>query len=490
MSKTTLLYKDVAPGAESDAVITAPGAQEMSDIEALPVGTDELPAATCELNQWGLDGSFVFASEITPAFWSKAMSGEDCAFADGEEPQITITFSQQYSSVGISFRFDSATGGYCSALNVKWYQGETLKADQDFYPTSVEYFCKQQVQSYNKIVVTIKKTSLPNHYAKIDRIIFGVHRSFGMSELRKASIVNEMDLIGETLPISKMSWTLDSMDDIEYMFQMKQQVDASNNESLIGVYYIDSYKHPSTHVYQIECVDAIGVLGDTTFDGGVYSEKSAKDLMTELSAPFDVEFDEDVSDMGVTGVLKAGTRRSAIQQLMFAWGYCVSTDGTSTLHVFSPVAADSEADLVPLERTFLGASVSTDAIVTEVQVTAHTYTESSSGGIEINGVKYEDTKAVYTVKNPNVTANDKQKVKKVADATLVSPAIAQSVAQRVYDYYLRRDTGKAKIVYFGEKLGDRLTIPNSCGGYTAGNLTKMEIKLSNTVVYTGEVKGV
>lgn len=92
--------------------------------------------------------------------------------------------------------------------------------------------------------------------------------------------------------------------------------------------------------------------------------------------------------------------------------------------------------------------------------------------------------------NPDVTATDKQNIKKISDATLVSPAIAPAVAQRVYEYYLRRNTNKSKIVYNGEKLGDCLTIPNSWGSANTGNLAKMEIKLSNTVVYSSESKGV
>ena len=125
MSKTTLLYKDVAPGAALDATVTAPTAQTRSALAQIPFGTEESPAITGELNQYGLDGTFVLASEISPAFWSEAMSGADGSFANGVEPQITVTFSKQYSSVGISFRFDSATGSYCSALNIKWYQGDT-----------------------------------------------------------------------------------------------------------------------------------------------------------------------------------------------------------------------------------------------------------------------------------------------------------------------------------------------------------------------------
>ena len=487
MSKTTLLYKDVAPGAALDAAVTAPAAQTRSVLTELPGGTTEEPAATGELNQWGLDGSFALASEVSPAFWSEAMSGADGSFAAGTEPQITIAFSQQYSSVGISFRFDTATGGYCSALRIQWYQGTTLKAEQDFTPDSVEYFCQKRVESYNKVVLTFRKTNLPYRYAKVDHVIFGVHRSFGMAELRKASAVNEIDLSGTTLPSSKLSWTLDSRDNIDFMFQLKQPVEVRNDNILVGVYYIDSYKRTSGHVYPIECCDAIGVLNDMAFAGGVYSGKSAKALIAELAAPFEVEFDADVADLSVTGILKAGTRRGAIQQLLFVWGYCVSTDGRAELRVFSP---GTEAATVPPGRTFLGASASTEAIVTEVQVTAHTYAEAENGDVEVNGVKYADSKTVYSVKNPNVTATDKQKVVKVTDATLVSPDAAQTVAQRLYAYHQRRSTGKAKVVFAGERLGDCLSLPDNCGGATVGNLEKMEIKLSNTVVYTGGVKGV
>ena len=52
MSKTTLLYKDIAPGAALDATVTAPTAQDRSALAQLPGGTVEEPAATGELNQW------------------------------------------------------------------------------------------------------------------------------------------------------------------------------------------------------------------------------------------------------------------------------------------------------------------------------------------------------------------------------------------------------------------------------------------------------
>lgn len=86
--------------------------------------------------------------------------------------------------------------------------------------------------------------------------------------------------------------------------------------------------------------------------------------------------------------------------------------------------------------------------------------------------------------NPDVIATDKQNVIEVADATLVSPDIGQATAQRVYDYYAKRITTNAKIVWAGELLGDFVTLPTAWGNTNAGNLRRMEVKLSNTVVAT------
>ena len=222
MSKTTVLYKDTAAGAERDASVSAEGHSDFSNIEKLPEGVSPKGAATLENNQWLLGGNFVFLENEETAFWSKDMSLNDCTFAS--PPVITVDFTKQYSSVGISLVFDTAGENYCSSLNIKWYQGETLKSEKDFEPDSPLYFCENRVESYNKIVITLNKTSLPFRRAKIQQIIFGLHRTFDMSELRAVSVTNEMSLISDELPVSTLRWTLDSRADVDFMFQIKQPV--------------------------------------------------------------------------------------------------------------------------------------------------------------------------------------------------------------------------------------------------------------------------
>lgn len=483
MAKTTVVYKDIAVGAADAGTATATGGTAESDLSLLLHGANTGLVATLEDNAWILDGSVDRCySESEYAFWSSAMSDGECVLSP--QPTIEITFSEQFSSTGVTLTFDGLPGGWCSAVNIKWYQGAALKADVDFAPNATTYFCEKRVESFDKLVLTLKKTNLPYRHAKLNQLLVGVVRTFEADEFRSASITNEMDETAIELPVSTFSWVLDSKKDADYLFQLRQPVEVYNRASLLGVYYIDDSSRTSARVYKISCKDALGVLSDTAFVGGAYlSGVSAKTLLTQLAAPFTVEFVEGLADTTLKGVLTAGTNREAIQQVLFAWGVCLATDGGDTLRVFPLPSSPVE---IPQGRTFADTSVKTDSVVTEVQVVAHTYTMDTGGSVEISGVKYADAQTVYAVKNPNVTANDRANVKKIENATLVSTDIGQKTAQRVYERYAKRDTITARIVYAGEKLGDRVKIYTPWGTQVEGNVKKMEIKLSNTVVIKAE----
>lgn len=486
MSKTTVTYKDVAVGAQEDAAFAAVGATNESTIAKLADGVVPGKIITLEHDRWALDGTFdKFYEQSEVAFWSREISGADGTF--DADPVITVTFDQQYSSMGISFVFDDATGEYVSLLNIKWYQSDALKADQDFTPNAARYFCSKRVESYDKLMITLKKTYPARRRAKINRIVFGVERTFGMTELRKASITNEMDENSVELPISTFAWTLDSAADVDYLFQLKQPVEVWNSDNLLGVYYINASSRVAKRVYDIDCHDALGVLSESQFDGGAYlSGVSAKTLLETLCAPFVVEYAVGVTDKTLKGIVEAQSKRDAIQQVIFAWGVCLATDGGSKLRVFNLPDA---AKVIPKNRTFVGASVDTASIVTAVKVTAHTYEADSNGNVQIGGASYNDTETVYTVNNPDVTATDRQNVVEITGATLVSADIGQTTAQRVYNYYQKRDTVSAKIVYAGERLGEKISVYTPWDNLVSGHLKKMEITLSNTVAYKAEVIG-
>lgn len=472
MSK--IAYKDIAPGAADAAGVTTESASLFSTPNDILNGKTVPAYATLEFNQWALTGTKKSYSGEMVAFWSAEMSGEDGYFSN--PPVITVTLSDLFSSTGITLSFDTAAGDYCSEVEIAWYKDDEALADVKFQPTAPVYFCSNSVEGYNKIVLTMTRTSMPFRYAKLTRFEFGSIREFGMEKLRSAYLTQDLHPISLELPIDSMTWTLEDSDDIDYIFQLKQPVEVYNGDTLLAVYYINKSSRSAKHRYKIDCIDAIGVLDDSPFVGGVYTDYSAKQLIEDIvDGAFSVAFE--VDDVALSGAIFPGTKRTALQQVLFALGACASSSGYE-IRVFSldTVLAEVEED-----RTYSGAAVETSAVVTAVEVASHTYTQDEAGGVEIGGAKYRDEVATYTVTNPNATANDKANIKTVTDATLISPDIAQAAAQRVYDYYSMRKKVTAKIVLKGEVVGDYVAVPNPWAGTTAGNITKMEITLSNTV---------
>lgn len=481
-----LIYKDVAIGADADAAFSAPDKKPFANLD-LAAGYVSEPYYTLEQNHWLLNGEFYNRGEEEVAYWSDSMSDENCEFAN--PPVITIDFDNQYSTMGLSILFNSATGDYCNDVDISWYQGSTLKASGHFEPDSVSYFCSQEAIAWNKIVITLNKTSLPYRYAKIEQIVFGIIREFGLDELRSASVTNETNLISAELPDSTLDFELNNKEIIDFMFQLKQPIEARDGSSLLGVYYIESSNRKGVRNYTVSAKDAIGVLSEQNFDGGAYlSGISAKTLVsTIVGGLFDVEYGDGVVDTTLYGVLLSQDKRSALQQVLFAWGVYATTDGGYSIKIKTQ---SGTARTISETETYQGVSVSRSAIITQARVVAHTYTADSSGSVKIGNNSYKDTETVYTVNNPDVTVNDKQNVKEVKDATLVSTHNGQAVAQRVYDYYSRRETHSSKVLMNGEQLGDELIQPTPWETTITGNVEYMHITLSHIVAADIESLGV
>lgn len=482
MSKTTIVYNDIAPGAARSAGFSGTEYEGFSLLDELRNEHEQVNIASLERNIWALNGTFQFRDNQVIPFWSISLSDGECNLPT--HPTIEIEFPTQYSSTGITLQFDELPGAYCSELNVKWYRDRTLIADADFFPSGNTAVCVHRAELYNKITITFRKTALPYRRVRLKQIIFGIVRRYGMDEIRSARVTNQANHISVELPISTLEWTLDSDNDINFMFQFKQPVKAENDGLTIGVYYITETRRTSKSVYNIRCQDAIGVLDDDTFDGGFYANYSAKQLFSEIvNNDFEIDFGT-VQDVNLTGLLPSMTKRAALQQVLFGWGVCAATDGGEVIRVFE---LGSKPCHIGHDRAYTGVSVQTSASITAVKVTAHNYTEDPNGSIEIDGKKYSDTQTTYTINNPDVTENTKANVLKIEGANFINGANVKETAQRVYNFYMKRDTADVKIIWKGELVGDCITVPDSWDGTHTGNISRMDIALSNTVAANTQV---
>lgn len=487
-----IVYKDIAIGADTDASVSAVGADAISNVALLPFGVETADIATLELNKWGLGGTAKIYNGQDIALISAAMSGADCTFAS--PPSVTVSFDSNYTTLGIYLRFATNTVDYATSVTLTWYQDTAQLAQKTFYPDGLSFFCENTVTAYNKLVITINAANLPYRYARLEQIVFGVVREFDKRELGSVDITQKVNLISAELSINTLDWTLKSKTGVDYVFQLKQPVEAYNNGNLIGVFYIDDQAtRTAEHAYTIPCSDAIGVLDGYDFTAVMYLDKDAVTAMQEIvGGVFELDIDSSFSAVTLTGLIPDGTRRTALQQVAFAIGAIVSTAGSKKIRVY-PAASGTPTE-IPVKRIYDAPSVKQDAVVTSIVVTYHSYVvgSGSSGDdvITVGGVKYVHTTGTTRVDNPNVTASDMQNVKTVKDATLVNPSNAAAVAARVYSYYQRRNTVGSKIVVDAEEPYSYITVPTKWGTAATGHIQSMKIKLSNTTAVEITIKAV
>lgn len=484
-----LIYKDVALGADEDAAVTATEAESFSDVDKIPFGVEAPAIATAELNGWGLTHDYQVYDDNRVAFWSKERSGADCSF--DSPPTITLAFDQQYTSTGLTVRFSPATMDYCTEIGVTWYQGGVVKRSGTYYPDAPNYVVAEMVEAYDKLVFTFAKTNLPGKRLKIEKLTIGVIREFGGDELTGANFLHEISPISDTVPVNVLDATFHSKDDVEFVFQRKQPVEGYNGDELIGVYYIETGKRTGARDYTIACSDILGVWEIEEYGGGIWINDTA--LTSILSSVFgDVKYFDispEYSASTLRGFIEPGTKRTALQQIAFALGAVVDTSGTDKVKLY-PVPTGT-GTTIPATKTYIGGSVDVADKVTEVTVTAYVIFDERPGdnqeAIEFNGVKYRyytDTKHAY---NPDVISTDLPNKVKFDKSYLVNLSNAQSLADNIMAYYMRREKYAFKHVLNGQETGGRATVTLPWGGEVNGNITKMSISVTGITVSDTEM---
>lgn len=477
-----IIYKDIAADAEAEVVFTATGQTSFSSLDLHAADTPKY--ATLEPARWLLDGSFAIKPPpATVPFWSDEISDADGTFAT--PPTITCSFANRHTSTGITIEFEPESNEYCDSINVKWYRGASQIAEENFSPDAPSYICERTVSNFDKIVITLIKTSKPFRRARVNRITIGALRIFGGDELRTASCVNQMDILSSSLPASQLSFTLESKKAIDYVFTEKQPVEMRIGDDLVGTYYISSSERTALRTYKVTAFDAIGVLGDEDFPGGAYiNGKNASEIVAEIIGG---AFPVTVTAVNVKlyGVLLPQTKRAALQQVLFAWGAVAATDGSNAIRIFD---LPSTPTAIGTDRTYTGVSVTKTAIVTQASVVSHSYAADPAGIIVIGNNRYTDTQTIYTVTNPDAIAA-KENVKSVSAATLISSHNYAAVLSRMLNYYNRRIVHKSKILYNGERLGDCVAQPTPWQSTEVGNIERVNVIMSGVVAANVEARG-
>lgn len=499
MANWYIEYADIAVGADQATTITATGAADFSNLGRVPYGATDGSYITLEHNNWVLDGTFtpLPTSENNLGFFSESLSKADCSFATN--PTITATLSDLFSSSGIQFDFSRALNDFAASLTLTWFHDETQLATADFTPNDPVFFCRQEVESYNKVVVEFKTTSKPYQRVKLAELAYGYFIKFEPIDCISISITQQLDPIAAILPESKLNFEINTLANVSFMFQEKQPVTVYlEDDSVLGAFYIKSSKQPSIHRYTLECEDAIGVLSDIPYTPTIYTTATnAKTVVQSiLGDRFSLSWSADIEDETIKGYISAKTAREAIQQICFAIGAVCHTANYNGLTI-TKLSTDNTA-LVQTANIYSGNSIERNAVLTSLNILAHSYEETAdeSGNDVIkiqtgDGTKYyKHSTAKTTIENPNIARSAKRNVFEINDATLVNSDNVATIAQRVYDFLLKTSTHNVKFkrTSADEKLGAYIQAQTPFGDNAAGFLESATITLSGIIAIDGRYK--
>lgn len=549
--ETSISFGLVDATAKPDSTFSTADKQPFIDMQELK--RDELEIkrfATLERDYFRLDGTFeLFPDNPTPhdfGLWSASMSDEN---GDFETPIVlTVEFTEQHSSLGLTFTFHETTGDYCDNLNVKWY-GAALLSDINYKPDSTVYFADNEVDGYRKIVITFYSTIRPYRYLKLVQLDFGQIKLFADGDLISANVFEEIDPISSELRINTLDFTLYS-ENAEFSIlnpqgiftRLQQRQPLRVHRYLdgvkknVGTYYLDEWENEDEHNINMKAIDLVGVIDGTKFMGGMYNGVTAATIVQQIMASADAEFQLHSSLVNIilSGYIPICTHREALQQVAFAIGAIVDCSRYHKIKIY-PVP-DAVSGVIGKDRKFEGHKLKLKQLVTGVEVTAHKYiavdevvellndnlstgtyevtfnepvhslsiigatiTSSgvnyarinviSAGNVILTGKKYTDSKQIYGAYNTNLAIGEKANVLTVESATLISNSNAQAVAQRVYDYYQQRHQDDGEILLKNEECGQLVEISSLNNQKIKGIVEKLDIDLTGGFIANATITG-
>lgn len=526
--KLRVSYTDIAVGAKENFAPSATGQASKSDPSRLQSQTPTpIYANPCEIYSALLDGTLTIPESTAPyALVSNSLSSD----TDGtfETPLVlTLTATGQYTSQGITLTFDETSNRYATAVNIKWYRGDTLLSDKDFTPDSPNYFCANKVENYNKLVISFTKMNMPSNRLYLTDILYGSIRNFGRDELENFSLLQEVEPVSETISVNTVNFTLKKQSDVDFIFQEKQSVFTYLDDTLVQTTFITHYERNSDRTYDIESEDYISILDDSPFDGGICSGKNAAALIGEMLSPLKVEYAiaDELTTATLTGYIPQCSCREALNQIAFALGAVVDTSYSDKVKLYK--LPDTVAGTLNAENTFTGQTTTFRDKLTELRLTAYSYVagttaytayqaaDSGTGngitvtfpeplhslsitngtivsqsvnqavinansGCVLTGKKYDKTQTVITKRNPLVLAGDKENVVELKDFTLVNRTNADALAEAAYNYYSARREISEKILAGDLKVGDKVTQEYDYMDDVTGRIVSMKRSISGT----------
>lgn len=348
-------------------------------------------------------------------------------------------------------------------------------------------------------------------------------RTFDAHDVISGNAYYARPLNSASLEIDTFSFDVQSDDTSLTEFIRNTPLTFYHDGNQMGIFYVQTISRTSINTYHFTCTSTVGLLDETYHDGGIYTGETVREVCTDICSPLTCYVKSNIANIKLYGWLPIATRRENLAQVLFAIGATLKVDYNGAIRIEG--LWDGQSSEITASEMYAGGSVEYATPVTEVIVTEHAYSQSttevtelfngttSAGdkitfddpcydleatGFEItesganyaivtagsgvlNGKKYTHvTRQIITPTNTRSRSLVEQSdnTVKVENATLVSLANATAIAERLAEYYSHNERINNKIAIKRETPGDVVQISHPYGGEVTGCIESADITVS------------
>lgn len=214
------------------------------------------------------------------------------------------------------------------------------------------------------------------------KIVNGNNVFFG-EQITSINVIKESDVLSVSLIENNCDFELFIEETDELAVDASSPFVIYHNDAVAMVTYLDDYSRKGKNKWTVSTSDAIGRLDLFEFEGDVYFDKPATELLTEIFAKTDVEFvlNADLEGVLVSGRIPYTTCREALSQVLFAVGCFAYTPDilqseTPCVYISAYNNISTFAFLeIPRNRVLSGTITSAQQKNTGVEIMSHDYVD-------------------------------------------------------------------------------------------------------------------
>lgn len=434
---------DIAdPDALADAESQDNGAIYISNSQSLTNGADKHPTPYCTLEQnlWCLDGTrkAIPDSEFGDNGYASDVTSDSTCIFSTKLPIITISFDSVFKKriPGVTVTWSPTYNEYADTFSVIAYNGNTIVAEKEVTGNkSVTSLIVMEIIDYNRIDIIVKKWCLPNHRARVEEIVVGLHKVYSRGKLFDYSHKQSVDPVSTALPKFEIKFTVDNLDGeynpyntnglAKYLMERQavktrygMKMDDGTTEWIKGgtFYLSEWYAAQNGMTADFTARDLLEFMSAVYYDTATQiKERSLYELATSVLQSADLPsnvswvIDSSLQSIKTKAPLPEDTLANCLQLIANAGRCVLYQDRDGILHI-EPLKFEDADYKIDSFNSYSKSEITLSKPLKQVKVKVYTYTSLTDS--TVTEVSYptqanSDVKGeIITIDNPLVTSTD------------------------------------------------------------------------------------